>query len=146
MRYFLIVLELKLKPLTYNQHYRPTKSGKLVKTGAGLAYDEELSYLLREYSTELSDFREKLDSSNSILKVEYRHYNTKYFIKDGSRLNKKAGDVDGIIKVLQDKIFDLIGVDDFMIKDLRSVQYPSDRDFVKVIIEEIPHSDLHTFG
>ena len=49
-------LVLPIKPLSYNQYYKNTRTGKRIKTGAGLAYDEELEILLDSYAGKLRTF------------------------------------------------------------------------------------------
>lgn len=117
-------IRLKIKPLTYNQYYRNTKSGHRIKTGAGLAYDEELQYLLEEFREELEAFGKTFDESTHVIKFRIDHANPKFYVKDGSRLNKKSGDTDGIIKIIQDKIFHMMGLDDYIVKALEVYQHP----------------------
>ena len=130
-------IELKIRPLTYNHYYRHSKSGKPVKTGAGLAYEEELDMILEDYAIALSEYGRKFDPLTNILRLSITHFNPKFYIKDNSRLNMKAGDVDGSIKVLQDKVFNLMGIDDYVIKSLRSDQYPGAEDVVRIELDEI---------
>lgn len=125
-------IRLEIKPLTYNQYYRNTKSGHRIKTGAGLAYDEELGELLKDYAAALSNFGKEIDLSKNIVRLQIQHYNPKFYVKDNSRLSKTAGDTDGIIKILQDKIFNAMGLDDYIVKSLIVDQYPG-RDHVVCI-------------
>tara|TARA_R110000868_G_C10972634_1_gene770655 strand:- start:33568 stop:33972 length:405 start_codon:yes stop_codon:yes gene_type:complete len=122
-----IIIPFKL--LSYNQYYRNTKSGHRVKTGAGLAYDEELGLFLEDNADALKSYGRNLDLSKDILEFKIQNYNADYYIKDGSRLNQKSGDIDNYVKVLQDKLFKVIGVDDFLIKRLIVEEYPSDTDY-----------------
>jgi len=116
---------LDIKPLSYNAYYRNTRNGKRVKTGAGLAYDEELELLLEDYALKLVDFAAQLDDTRDYIKLVIIRFNPNFLVKDGSRLNKTSGDVDNIVKVLQDKIFKVAGIDDFFVKDLRVVEMPA---------------------
>lgn len=130
-------IELKIKPLTYNQYYRNSKTGRRIKTGAGLAYDEELAEILKEYAIALHDFGKDLDLSKNILRLKISHFNPKFYIKDNSRLNKSSGDTDGIIKVLQDKIFHSLGCDDYIVKSLIVDQYPGREHRVLINIDKL---------
>lgn len=125
-------IKLFIKPLTYNQYYRNTKSGHRVKTGAGLAYDEELDVIMEDYAEALALFGRELDLSNSILRFSLDHYNENFYLQDNSRLSMTAGDVDGPIKVIQDKVFKLMGQDDYLVKSLRSDQYPANKDYIEI--------------
>lgn len=115
---------LKIKPLSINGYYRNSKSGHRVKTGAGLAYDEELALLLRPYEKAMAAFKNSLPEGD-VLSVDYTFFASNYFVKDGSRINKASGDVDNPVKVLQDKIFRAMDVDDHRIKSFTVEQIPS---------------------
>lgn len=133
-------ITLDIKPLSYNQYYRSTRSGKRVKTGAGLAYEEELEYLLSNYSDELLNFGKELDLHKNIVRTEIKIYNPDYFIKDGSRINKNSPDVDNCIKVLQDKLFKVIDKDDVQARDTRIYDVPSNgwKISIEMFIVSIP--------
>lgn len=140
-----IKFNLNFRPLTYNQYYRSTKSGKRVKTGAGLAYDELLGEIFEDYSSELLEFGRKIDPAKHYVKLSLLHFNSKFYIKDKSRLNQKSGDNDGSIKILQDKIFTLMKFDDYIIKHHTLMQLPGDIDKVmlEISIEDI--TSLHAY-
>jgi len=142
----MMLLKLPLKPLSYNQYYRNTRSGNRVKTGAGLAYDEEIEYILRNYSDELKSFGEICDPSKNIVAMSIRYYNPGMLIKDKSRLSKTAGDLDNIVKVLQDKLFALIGVDDSITRSLKVLDMPSDSYLVVVELSLEPIPDFCPSG
>lgn len=135
-----MIIKLPIKALSYNGYYRSTKSGNRVKTGAGLAYDEELEYILRDYSEELEIFGKGCDPSKNIVAMEITYYNPGFMLKDGSRVSKTAGDLDNIVKVLQDKIFKVIRKDDSMVRSLKVSDMPSDFYLISVNlnIEPIP--------
>lgn len=109
-------LKLDIKPISYNAYYRNTRTGKRIKTGQGLAFDEEIAVKLETYSNELVIFGRGLDPYNSIVRLRIRVVNPDFFLKDGSRISQVAGDVDNWIKVLKDKIFKTIGFDDFIVR------------------------------
>lgn len=132
-----IVLKIPIKPLSYNQYYRNTRTGKRIKTGAGLAYDEELGEFLQSKRLELEAFGSSIMSTESV-KITIYNLKTNFFIKDGSRLNLKAGDWDNPVKVLQDKIFDVICCDDIIVKWGEVLDIPSrDIDGCIVTLETI---------
>lgn len=122
-------LLIPFKLLSYNQYYRNSKTGKRIKTGAGLAYDEELELFLQDNAAALGFFRRGIDLSINILEFKIHNFNSNYYIKDGSRLNQKSGDVDNFVKVLQDKLFKAIGIDDYLVKRLLVEESPSDKDY-----------------
>lgn len=131
-------LNLAIKPISYNQYYRNTRTGKRIKTGMGLAFDEEIAYRLADNSKELKSFGESLDPSNSIVRLRIRVVNPDFFLKDGSRISKTAGDVDNWVKVLKDKIFREIGIDDFVVRwddiaDCPGVEYS-----INIVLERLP--------
>jgi len=120
-------LVIPLKPLSYNQYYRNTRSGKRVKTGAGLAYEEELEYLLSCRESSLLSFGKEFDPSKSIVKLDIEIFNPYFFRKADGYLNPKSGDIDNSVKVLQDKIFKYANIDDSAVKKLTVTDWPSDR-------------------
>lgn len=120
-------LVIPLRPLSYNQYYRNTRTGKRVKTGAGLAYEEELEYLLSCRESSLLSFGKEFDPSKNIVKLEIEIYNPYFFRKADGHLNPKSGDIDNSVKVLQDKIFKYAGIDDSAVKRLEVSDYPSDK-------------------
>jgi len=135
-------IKLEIKPLTYNQYYRNSKNGRRIKTGAGLAYDEELSVVLEDYAIALSNYGKFLDPSKEIVRLKIAHYNPNFYVKDNSRLSKTAGDTDGPIKVLQDKIFNALGLDDYVVKSLVVDQYPGREHIVIINIDKLLLSSI----
>ena len=136
---------LPLKPLSINQYYRNSRSGNRIKTGKGLAFDEELNILLEEHASALQHFGKKIDPSINIVKLTMRVGNPDYFLKDGSRISKTAGDIDNYLKVIQDKIFNVIGVDDYTCRGLDIMDFHSIKEgtFIKFEICPIPQAPLH---
>lgn len=133
-------IDLYLKPLSYNKYYRSTRSGNRVKTGAGLAYDEQLDIVMEEYSNELKAFGCELDLSSNIVIMDIQYFNPEFFIKDGSRISKTAGDLDNMIKILQDKIFRTMEVDDSIVRNLSIHDVPSNgyKVVIDLLIQPIP--------
>lgn len=130
-----ITLTLSIRPLSYNQYYRNSKTGKRIKTGPGLAYDEELTILLESYQKTLKRFAKNLDPSKVVVEHRLTYFNPEFFIQDESRLNMTSGDIDNPVKVLQDKIFKAMGQDDYFVKKLFVEEYPSDE--VGVVVDLI---------
>lgn len=133
-----LLLKLDIKPISYNAYYRNTRTGKRIKTGQGLAFDEEIDMALEVYSNELETFGKSLDPSNSIVRLRIRVVNPDFFLKDGSRISQVAGDVDNWIKVLKDKIFKTIGIDDFVVRwdDIADCYGP--KYSTHIILERLP--------
>jgi hypothetical protein len=132
-------LTLPIRPLSYNQYYRNTRTGKRIKTGSGLAYDEILEGIILGYSNELLSFGKLVDQSKHIISFSLRIANPRFYIKDGSRINKTAGDVDNYVKILQDKISRAMGVDDYLFRRGSQFDFPSDKDLVMISLEILPH-------
>lgn len=129
---------LPIKPLSYNAYFRNSKTGKRIKTGKGLAFDEELDLHLRENATALAQFGEKIDPSKNIVRLTVRVGNPNFFLKDGSRVSKTAGDVDNYLKVMQDKLFSYIGCDDYICRHIVVTDGYSVEPFTEIILEIIP--------
>lgn len=134
-----MIIKLKIKPLSYNAYYKNSRTGRRIKTGAGLAYDEELGELLAEHAKALSNFGRDLDLSKSIVKLEIFNFKSRFFTKSGE-LSKTSGDWDNPIKVLQDKVFKLMGIDDYVIKIGQVTDMPSNEDGVmlRITTQEMP--------
>ena len=133
-----IIIPFKL--LSYNGYYRNTKSGHRVKTGAGLAYDEELGLFLEDNADALLDFGRSIDLSTNILKLKIQIFNSNFYIKDGSRLNEASGDIDNYVKILQDKLFKAMGLNDVFVKKLLVEEYPWDMDLAQISLSSQPIS------
>jgi len=118
-------IKIPIKPISYNAYYRNSRTGKRIKTGKGLAFDEEIELLLLGYSNELVKFGKYIEPSKNIVKFTLKVGNPKFFIKDGSRISQTCGDVDNYIKVLQDKLFKIIGFDDYCVRHLEVSDFPS---------------------
>lgn len=133
-----LCLTLPIKPISINAYQRNTRTGKRIKTGKGLAFDEEIAYRLKDYSIELKEFGKLLDPSKVIVKLTLRVVNSNYFLKDGSRISKTAGDVDNYIKVLQDKIFREIGTDDYIMRWTDVADCYGIEDSTYIVLETFP--------
>lgn len=131
-------ISLPLKPLSYNAYYRNSRTGKRIKTGKGLAFDEELALVLEDYSDELVLFGRSIDPSINIVKLTMIVGNPDFFIKDGSRISKTCGDIDNYIKVIQDKLFNVIGVDDYTCRHLEVLDFYSVKESTLIHLEIKP--------
>jgi hypothetical protein len=138
-------LILPIKPLSYNHYYRNTRTGKRIKTGSGLAYDEMLDRVVTGRSKELLEFGNLVDQSRHIVSFNLEIANPRFYIKDGSRINKTSGDVDNYVKILQDKISRVMGVDDYLFRRGSQFDFPSDQDLIIIKLEIIPHPDFLSF-
>lgn len=138
-------LILPIRPLSYNGYYRNTRTGKRIKTGSGLAYDEMLGREFDGHSKELQEFGNLVDQSKHIVSFKIEIANPRFYIKDGSRINKKAGDVDNYVKILQDKISMLMGLDDYIFRKVSCEDFPSDQDMIILLLEIIPHPPFQSF-
>jgi Holliday junction resolvase RusA-like endonuclease len=116
-------ITLPIKPISYNAYYRNSRTGKRIKTGKGHAFDEELGYLLEVHAEALVRFGRFFDPSKNIVKMIMDVGNPKYYLKDKSRVSKTAGDVDNYLKVTQDKMFGVMGVDDYSCRHVEVMDY-----------------------
>ena len=135
-------LILKVRPLSYNVYYRNSRTGKRLKTGLGLAYDELLEVEFSGHSKELCELGKSVDQSKDIVSIDLEIANPRFYIKDGSRINQTAGDVDNYVKILQDKIARMMGVDDFLFRQGSQRDFPSDMDLIIITLKVIPHPDF----
>jgi hypothetical protein len=133
-----VTITLRIKPISINAYYRNSRTGKRIKTGEGLAFDEELNYLLEEHASALAQFGRKIDPSKNIVKSTMLIGNPGFFIKDGSRVSQVAGDVDNWIKVTQDKVFQHVGVDDYIVRNIVISDVPCVEAFTEITLETLP--------
>jgi len=141
-----IVIPFKL--LSYNGYYRNTRSGHRVKTGAGLAYDEELGLFLEDNAAALISYGKGFDLSKDILELKIQIFNSNFFIKDKSRINEASGDIDNYVKILQDKLFKAMGLNDVFVKKLYVSEYPWDIDLAQIEINSLllsSHREVPTY-
>ena len=134
-----MIIKLEIKPLSYNQYYKNSRTGKRIKTGAGLAYDEELGLLLGYHASALKKFGREIDLSINIVKLEIFNFKSLFYTKKGE-VSQTAGDWDNPIKVLQDKIFKTMEVDDYVVKVGQVIDLPSDKDgvIIKLSLQPLP--------
>ena len=137
-----MIFSLDLKLLSYNQYYRNNKNGKRIKTGAGHAYDEELGLLLEDHANALRLFGEGINPATNIVRLQITMYSPDFYIKDNSRLSMTCGDIDNPVKVFQDKLFKVIGTDDYIIKSLQVDQYPGAEHRAIIGLEILPLSSI----
>jgi hypothetical protein len=131
--------------LSYNAYYRNTRTGKRIKTGAGLAYDEEIEMILQDYASALKDFGKDIDLSKNIVCISIFHFKSGYYVKDGSRLSKTVGDWDNPIKIIQDKIFKVMGIDDCVVRVGKLMDLPSDKDGAIIELKLLDRPDIVSF-
>jgi len=133
-----VELHFPFKPISYNAYYRNSRTGKRIKTGSGLAFDEEIAFKLEDYSVELVKFGENLDPSKYIVKLTMRVVNPEFFLKDRSRISKVAGDVDNYVKVVQDHIFKVVEVDDYIVRHVVASDIYGPEASSHVTLERLP--------
>ena len=131
-------LTLPIKPLSINAYQRNMKGGKRVKTGKGLAFDEEIEYLLEDHANALQKFGESVDPSNNIIKLIIRVGNPNFYLADRSRVSKTAGDVDNYLKVMQDKLFGCMDIDDHIARHIDVADCHSIEPFTHIILKIVP--------
>lgn len=134
----MLTITLPLMPLSYNAYYRNSKTGKRIKTGKGLAFDEELNYLLEDHADALTQFGRSIDPSKNIVRLTMLVGNPGFFLKDGSRISQTCGDIDNYVKVIQDKLFNVVGVDDYCVRHLEVVDFYSVEESTTIKLEIKP--------
>jgi Holliday junction resolvase RusA-like endonuclease len=110
--------------------------GKLISTNHAYFYDPRSKRKImskegrefKKYIT-LSTIKQakeipKITKFNNYIEIEYFIYSPNVLCKDGS-INMRKGDVDGSIKLLQDAIFDGLGIDDSLILESYTKQMHS---------------------
>jgi len=121
------ILQIKIpcKPLTTNHIYGRSRFGSTFLKKEAKDFKKIVSSLVK---TSI-DFKE----GKHFISVEYYFYLTSLYTKAG-RINKKSIDLDNCLKILQDSIFNKLGINDAFILDQKSFKRYGEKDCIIVII------------
>lgn len=132
----MLKLTIPMPALSINHTHITTKTGKRIKKEETRAYEQEFNIHLDEYEKEFEELRESFNPKRNCFSVEYGFYinEKKFFNKNGS-ISKKAPDLDNLIKITQDLIFNRIA-NDVLITDLFAYKKPTKmNDYINIEIE-----------
>ena len=121
------ILQIKIpcKPLTTNHIYGRSRFGSTFLKKEAKDFKKFVSSLVQS----TIDFKE----GKHFISVEYYFYLTSLYTKAG-KINKKSIDLDNCLKILQDSIFDKLGINDAFVLDQKSFKRYGENDCIFVII------------
>lgn len=99
----------------------PTK----YKPASSKAWDKEIEFQLLNYSQEFIEFFRNYDEKRHYISAEYRFYFP--FITKQFTIAKRAGDIDNMIKPVQDIIFNKLKIDDSQIISTSAIKINSEK-------------------
>lgn len=124
-----------LKPIGLNHSHMLTAIGKharKIKTTETKRFEEKVAQRLSQYQKEFDEFNALYDPNLHYLVVDYRFY-IPVLKKDNKSINQRSGDVDGLIKITQDAVFQKLKADDSAITYLTAAKIHSEK--YNIIIE-----------
>ena len=126
----MLEMNLKIKPLSYNQYLRFNTRGTKYITQKGKDYLESLTYCLNPYDNTLRLFARELKKDHMV-DMEIYYFKKNFYTKE-DKISKTAGDVDNPNKILIDEIFSRMGLDDYLLGRLSCEKVASDEDRVLI--------------
>lgn len=75
------------------------------------------------YSYQLKEFKEAYNPFTQHIAIDYTFYIPKFFTSD-NRVSRQSKDVDNMVKVVNDRLFKEMGVDDSQVTDLSARKRP----------------------
>lgn len=130
----MLIIEIPKKPLTTNHIYGHAKNGRKYIKDEGKAFQLMVKLLMRGKTL-------KFDDRSEYLRVEY-YFHLKNFFTLKGQINKHSGDCDNFKKLLQDSIFNCLGINDGVICNTEDFKLPGKFDRTIVIIKPMAISEL----
>jgi hypothetical protein len=128
----IVIYDLPYLPIN---RARTVTRNMLIKTPLAREFEKDLKSRLKEYAPQFETFRKEFFSDKHLLEVTYNiQIPRSLLINKKGELSSRSPDIDSI-KLLQDTIFEEIGIDDKYIKVLKVIHSPSHTDTYNYIIE-----------
>lgn len=140
-------MEIILESSAYSindYYYNNRKHGKRAEAKQ---WEYQINWLLKDYEEQFKKFRDSF-GADSALSVEITFYHHNFFTKSG-KLNSKIYDLSNCEKVLIDLLLNPVNhgpapykspnlnIDDCKVIKLLSQKLPANRDYIRVVIEQI---------
>lgn len=127
-----VTLILHMRPISLNHLRVPIRMGRSMRLVTNPAKKTELKLMETEvarYRDELMRFASRIDRKKGgvIVSCWFNYPREEFFTKKGE-ISLSLPDVDNSFKVLKDKIFAVMGVNDGLVVEVRGVKVPVDGD------------------
>lgn len=124
-----LTIELNdLKPLSFNQAWRPITMGKstrMIKSKEYRDFEIAVHEQMWKKLIDIKRFASDINSGNHYLKAEYTFYIKGVITKKGV-ISKRCIDVSNAVKVVEDCVFNQLGIDDALVVHLSATKVESD--------------------
>lgn len=123
------------KPLSINHKLIPAR-GRLIKSGEYRKYEKKLDEEFAKWFDHVSVLGSGYDEKKHALKATWRIYvpENEFFTKKGT-ISKTCLDVTNSIKVMEDRLVHILGVDDSQFIEVTSEKIPTSGAFWCVCLE-----------
>jgi hypothetical protein len=139
-----LIMTLPIRAMSYNNFMTSTKSGRRFVTGRGKQYVEELNFLLSKYKEQLFYFGLNVEWP-TMFRMEIRYYYLNYLTKKDV-LSKTCNDVDNPNKIVIDKVFGFMGVDDYLLGELHCSKHKAiNEDMIFITLNKYTDTQLKIF-
>lgn len=123
-----LVLELPdLKPMSFNQAWRPFvmgKSARMIKSASYKDFEIKLHNILMPKIKTHKPFVDHVNSGNRYINAEYVFY-IKGVITAKGTISKRCIDVSNAIKITEDVVFNHLGIDDGLVVNVSATKVES---------------------
>ena len=128
--------KLDLSPVSLNSSTF-VWNNRRIKTKQAIAFENDFNELMKPYAHSLGLLADSFIDTEHSFSLDYTFYLKTFFTKKGN-ISAKSKDVDNLVKVVNDRLFKLIGIDDSTMIDLTAKKRPADKDCICITIEMIP--------
>jgi len=136
----LIITINGLKPIGVNHSHMLTTIGRharRIKTTLTKRFETRFQMQLDHYQDKINEFNDEYDSKKHYLNVVYKFY-IPVLVKSGKTINKRSGDIDGLIKLTQDCMFKALKADDAEIITVNATKIHSEAFKIEIVISTCP--------
>jgi Holliday junction resolvase RusA-like endonuclease len=126
----MLKIKIEADPIPLNRAYPTNKQGRRFLSKEGSDYKKLVSIATRNA---FLDQGFGFDPDNQYITTEIFFYSPKLFTKQG-KINRKKPDTSNLIKLLEDAIFETLGIDDCYNLDFLGVTYNHSEKSVIVVI------------
>jgi len=128
-----IAFQIPLRPISLNHSHRLVRFGKRIsriKTEAAKDFESEFLFHLQEYNGLRHHIIDGYDPRKHSIELEAYFYMNEgeYFTKPKKgfkTINKRCMDLDNMIKVANDQIFNWLGIDDSQVTKITAQKIPT---------------------
>lgn len=134
-----LLVKLEIKPLSINNKMIPVKRGKyarLIKANSFRVYENQLDAGFRKYFDQFRQMGYYFDPKKHCIQTKWSVYipEKKFFTVKGT-INKKCIDATNTVKILEDRLSFILGIDDSQICESSVRKIPTDSSSWCVVLE-----------